>query len=581
MASRHTFKTIGALLMTWAIPNFAYAQATDIHQTISWIVTWAIGALNLGIWIVFTILLQLLDTSTFLGDGMIATLNQVWQLARNLVNIIFAFVLIGTAVYTVVTTNKDFIAEHMKKFVLAIILVNFSWFIPRVIIDVGNIAAATIFDIPSLVDTAGIQCTYRSTTQVSLDGEDPNVVCPQTNPPTDPPQYNCACAAVIDAKFFLSTEEADDLLPSEGWTPILAETMYIRLTNLNNIENAAPSSTILNGLIINHARLMGLASVPPSVQNDEVKSLIMFLLKEAIVLLLHAALFFPLVAMMVAFAIRIPVLWLTIAFMPFMVLQFVLPEKFTEGYPEKIWEHFLKAAFLPAIVAIPLTVGFVMINAGQAAGVLDNLQGIDFKLTGNMSDYQQLLWLIMTIGIIWTGVFSALEKMGVMGMGSQMIKGAGEGLGKFAVKTPLSIPFIPLPGGGSTSLLNAGRAAANIGSADNPNDLFASLRNNNVNRTQQPAANAKLYEEAKKMDELNESVKKLTDVMKDPDKTKRDAGFKTFKNEHPTIQIDSNNPAESLRPLLAEIKKNPSADAAKTTLLEQRLGELETEFKKP
>lgn len=579
MVSRYSLRYSGITFLLWLMPSFAHAQATGIHQTISWAVTWAISALNLGIWIVFTLLMQLLDTSMFLGDDMIGILNEVWILSRNLVNIAFAIILIGTAVYTIVTNNKELIAEHMKKFVLAIILVNFSWFIPRVIIDVANVTAATIFDIPSMIDVAGTACEYRSPTIVKLYPDLPQNTCSEILPSTDPPQYRCPCAAVIDAKFFLSDEEARNLKSEDGWNPILAETMYIRLTALSSIGDAAPSSTILNGLIINHARLMGLASVPPSVKNDEISSLIMFLMKEAIVLLLHVALFFPLAAMMLAFIIRIPILWLTIAFMPFMVLQFVVPEKFTEGYPQKIWDHFLKAAFLPAIVAIPLTVGFIMVNAAQKAGILDNLRTVEFPLTGNISDFQEMLWLIMTIGILWVGVFSTLEKMGIMAMGSQAIKGAGEGLGKFAIKTPLSIPFIPLPGGGTTSLLNAGRTVKNVGQLDNPSELIASLRNGGIGPKAASAAKP-FIDDAAKMDALNESVQKLTDAMNTKDVTQQQAGVQKFQTDT-GLTINSKDPVNSLRPILQAIENDGSADKGKISLLKTRLDELEKAPKIP
>jgi hypothetical protein len=512
MVSRLPLRYVGIATALWMLPNFAHAQqAASIQETIAWAVTWAIAAMNLGIWIVFTMLTQLLDTSMFLNTNMANTLNEVWQLARDLVNIAFAVVLVGSAVYTVVTSNREFIAEHLKKFVLAVVLVNFSWFIPRVIIDVGNIAAATVFDIPSMLTQGedGLVCTYRSPVRINGNG----ITC--TNiPDTDPVQYECDCAAVIDARYFVSKTEAADLTSADGWTPILGNTLYVRLTNLNTIQDAAPSSVVLNGLIINHARLMGLASVPPAARNDDITALIMFLLQEAIVLILHAALFFPLAAMLLAFAIRIPVLWLTIAFMPFMVLKFVVPEQYTGEYPQKIWDNFLKAAFLPAIVGIPLTVGFIMVNAGQKANILSPLRGISFPVSGSISDYQQLLWLIMVIGIIWVGVFTTLEKMEIMGKGASAIKGAGEMLGKTALRAPLSVPLIPNT---NISLLSMARQPRRISSAFENNDTFDAamddLRRGGASDKIQKSAQKHALD-TKKLTELNKDMQELTQAIK-------------------------------------------------------------------
>jgi hypothetical protein len=557
--------------LLWAIPVFAHAQqAATIQQNIGWIVTWAITAMNLGVWIIFTMLAQLLDTSAFLDQNMLNVLNEVWQLARDLVNIAFAVILIGAAIYTVVTAKREFIAEHLKKFVLAVVLVNFSWFIPRVIIDVGNIAAATVFDIPSmLVQNGNAQCRYSSPVQINLQGA-PVPACSNI-PNTNPQQFDCPCAAVLDAKFFIDQQTANTLLPTDGWNPILGNTLYVRLADMNSLQNVAPSYVVLNGLIINHARLMGLAAVPPSVQNNQVSALIMFLLQEAIVLLLHVALFFPLAAMLLAFAIRIPVLWLTIAFMPFMVLKFVVPEQYTGEYPQKIWENFLKAAFLPAIVGIPLTIGFIMVNAGQKANILSPLQNISLPLTGSISNYQQLMWLIMVLGIIWVGVFSTLEKMGVMAMGSQAIKGAGEGLGKLAVRAPLSVPLIP---GTNMSLLGMARAPRRISSAFESNDTFgqamADLRQGGVSDKFKQSAQKHAGDKTK-LTTLDTDIKELTEAIKNK---KDDEQKKKLEKISTDFNVPITNSTD-IGKLIDQLKATGKADNAALVSLETNRKALE------
>lgn len=572
MVLRIPLRSIGTGMLLWMLPTFAFAQNNNnITSTISLGVTWAISALNIGVWIVFTMLTQLLDTSLFLDTGMMNLLNEVWQLARNLVNIAFAVVLIGAAVYTVITAKKEFIKDHLNKFVLAVILVNFSWFIPRVIIDVGNVAAATVFDIPSFIGNGNVDCTYRSPTKVDIINV-PNGVnaCEPVNPPTNPVTYTCRCAAVADAEFFIDDVRAAQLNQSAGWNSILGNTLYVQLTDLGNIQNAAPSSVVLNGLIINHARLIGLASVPPAVNTTQPKALIMFMLQEAVVLLLHVALFFPLAAMLLAFAIRIPVLWLTIAFMPFMVLKFVIPEQYTGEYPQKIWENFLKAAFLPAIVGIPLSIGFIMVNAGQQAGLLAPLQGIQFKLTNNISDYWQLLWLIMVIGIIWVGVFSTLEKMGIMAMGSQMIKGAGENLGKFALKAPLSMPVIPGLGVSPLALgrsLNPANLNATMSRSKDWDDFLTNMRGGGAGAGGMDAS-AKQYAQSKtQLDKLTTHMDSLKDAIeKGQDRTVATRDISSDLG----ITIREDHASEDLKTYRDKLASN-GADRAKLTEIDQKI----------
>jgi len=591
MPSRVSLRSLGMVTLLWVVPGFAHAQAGgSMQEGIALMVTWAIAVMNLGIWIVFSLLTQLLDTSQFLDANMTKILNEIWQLSRDLVNIAFAAILIGAAVYTVVTSNREFIANNLKKFVLAVVLVNFSWFIPRVIIDIGNIAAATVFDIPSLLAPNGnVTCTYRSSTRVNMVGVPPNQACKVD--PVNPRKFICRCAALVNAAYFQTDAEAALLLPADGWTPVLANTLYVQLADLDSIGKSAPVSAVLNGLIINHARLMGLASVPPSAQTTEVKALIMFLLQQAIVLLLHVALFFPLAAMLLAFAIRIPVLWLTIAFMPFMVLQYVLPEQYITEYPKKLMENFISAVFLPAKVGIPLTIGFIMVNAGQKLGLLQPLSGVSFKLTNNISDFWQLLWLVMTLGIIWEGVFEALSKAGVMGKFSESIKGAGQGLGMMALKTPLSIPFIPLRGGNGnekTSLLNIGRTVKNLGQFDNPEQAMENLRGKNS----EPAS-IKMKEKAKELATNNAALRSLDVDVKDL--TRAMAAFRANPNQAGNkqavdalnIKISQStgiNPSDvnsaKIESFIREARAIPGAQTSELNTLSNSNQDLKTEEKK-
>src|SRR5206468_2929278 len=100
----------------------------------------------------------------------------------------------------------------------------------------------------------------------------------------------------------------------------------------------------------------------------EIGRLIVFLAKMIVVLLIHVALFFPLFAMTVAFFIRIPIIWFTIAFMPFTFFSFVMGNALIEvDTVKEIWHRFVTAAFLPTMVAVPITIGFMMVNAGLSA----------------------------------------------------------------------------------------------------------------------------------------------------------------------------------------------------------------------
>jgi hypothetical protein len=433
----------------------SYSFIPDIQQTIATGVSYVITLLNVGTWILFVFLNYLLDPAFIfnLGDtgntsNFTDMLNQIWQLSRDLMNVIFAVLLVGTAVYTIVTAKKDFIAQHAKNFVLAIILVNFSWFLPRMVIDVANVATSTVYGIPSLLSqsTNGLAAC-----KVRCDAVDPNA---------NTSSGFCPCQIVTNAKFLQDSTTAETLENNNnGWNCYLGGLMCVQ-EQIMDEKTVSGHSAVLNGLIINHAMLGKLAQVPRPVNDSDVEEMVTFLVQEMIIVIIHVALFFPLLAMVVAFMIRIPVLWITMAFMPFWFLGFISEKLSFEGYTKKLLDYFLKAAFLPAMVAVPLTVGFIMINAGaQTTSTVNDATKLPIRLLDSIDNIWSLLWLGMTLGVIWVGIFAVLSKVEFAAKISQSIKGFGEAAGRLVLKAPLAAPIIPGPGGGRLPMLSALKTA--------------------------------------------------------------------------------------------------------------------------
>lgn len=444
----------------------AYAQPITFpagtEQAISDVVSKAIFALNLMTWILFVFLNTLLDPQFIFAEGsnLMTLLNTIWQLARDLMNIIFALILVGAAIYTVVTAKKDFLSAHAPKFVMAVILVNFSWFFPRVLIDVANVGAAAVYGIPTLLaGNPAAQCTYV-VSAAQAGAANPPASCnnPQLVPgiPADQPRrWRCACMGITNAEFFVTRARMNELRAA-GARQHQCPLDQIFCYRMERIDPAtiAPYSAVLNGLVINHARLAQLATVPqpfvgPVQPGDEINRMLMFLIRCVIVLVIHIALFFPLLAMTVAYFIRMPILWITIAFMPFYFFDYLLGDfkQFTQGYAEKILETFIKAAFLPLLTAVPLSLGLLMLNAGTTL-TGGPLAAIPIRIFDDVNNFWQFLWMFLSLGVLWVGVFSILKGDDIMSHGAQSIKGYGESLGRVILKAPLAIPSIPGPAGG-------------------------------------------------------------------------------------------------------------------------------------
>ena len=376
-----------------------------------------------------------LQTSGGAGPGV---LLGIWQFSRNITNVILAFVLIFVALYTVIVPTKagDF-KTYVPKFILAVILVNFSWFFPRVILDTANVLTATIFSLPETVgteckreDAAGVEgpCLYIQETWLFPES-------PRKNAKDDASRTECIEHAATD------------------------KVNYRKINNLVCIklgpyeENFNTGLAVLHGLYVNHMRIIDAGKVisdpgPADGAWAGLEKLGVFVVQFMFVLFYMVATLFPLIAIVVVLLIRIPILWLTVAFMPFMFVGFVMGEKMGEANTMGIFRHFVKAAFLPAIIAIPLSVGFIMLNMALGGtcptdGSYSYLCKDQGALVGGIRNLWTLLWNFVAVMVMWIGVFSAIKKVdpAIYGGAVSVIEGVGKNWGKFALQAPLALPL--------------------------------------------------------------------------------------------------------------------------------------------
>jgi len=384
-------------------------------------------------------------------------LNELWQISRDIVNVILAFILIAGAVFVIILPHKkEAVTGLVPKFVLAVILVNFSWWFPRVILDTASVLTSTIYTIPGAVSgVTGVTCEKENE-----DGSyGPCKIW--RNPifnPSNPEEL-----------------EADGYVCDNNVCYILEDLAY----------DANTGSAIVLGLLFNYGRLLDLSRPPdlPAAPDpsgvdpnqaqgtDSAEEIFNLLLFGAFHLFLIIALLLPIIAMCVAFLIRIPVLWFTIAFMPFMFVGFVLGDKMGEHNTMKlIWKNFLASAFLPVVVAIPMAAGFLLLNTGQQ---LFN-SGVDVPYPGHarpqvlgivVHNFLGFLWICMTMAVLWIGTFTALKIQKISEGIVQSIQNWGQSVGKFAGSLPLRTPIIPLPGGSVTplSMMNMPQRMRNVG----------------------------------------------------------------------------------------------------------------------
>jgi len=69
------------------------------------------------------------------------TVNVAWNLLRDIINMSFIFILLYVAIGTVLSIQNINWKKQVSQIIIAAILVNFSLFLTRVVIDAGNIVA--------------------------------------------------------------------------------------------------------------------------------------------------------------------------------------------------------------------------------------------------------------------------------------------------------------------------------------------------------------------------------------------------------------------------------------------------------
>ncbi len=436
---------LGVILCQWIEPLVPLAHAetfTAFTMTEETLKNGAfLGTIIQGLdaiqWISFSILDKLLNPNFILnsmdgGTGSLGdTLNRIWVLSRNIMNVGFAVMLLFGAIYTVVTANKEMINQHMRRFVLAIILVNFSWMFCLMTIDVANVLTTVIYGIPMELTGGKPEC------KTIINGKEEK------------------CLVILDVELFPDANRIKQLKAAKadakgiGWNeygPVFVQKGEWNEANLNSTNGI--KTPALQALAGNFSYIGMMSQVDKNVPtaSSNIQNWTNYLIRQFLVVFIHVALAIPLLALVVAFLMRLPLLWITMAFMPFYFLGWVLEGKLPGAEEtKKILNEFLKAAFLPAITALPLSIGFIMMN-GLATANLDALK-LQLKsampITAGITTMFDVVWMAMALGIMWQGTFMALEHAGKAGMYGGWFKELGSGLLKIGATAPLHLPFIP------------------------------------------------------------------------------------------------------------------------------------------
>lgn len=423
--------TLGALLLVLCIAQgeffIPHALAddkviTDTQGGIMQTLLVAVGVLNFASFLTMKFIGWLAEPGNIYAIGNEGMMLRLWQISRDIMNLIFAILLLIAAIMTIVFADRKFTSkETIVKYLLAVVLVNFSWFFPRVIIDIANVSTATVYSLPKTINST---CKWRDGAGVAQD-----------------------CNVITNIKLFPSGASGFCPPTTAGSSIDLSPIMMVCLEPLDANTNTAFG--IINGMVVNHGRLMHLGlivgSPPAGGTGATAGETLRFTIVMAFVTFLHVMLAFPLIAMALIMIVRLPILWLTISFMPFMFIGFLIGNKFIKVDTMEIFtKHFMTAAFLPTLIAIPFSIGYIMLNeitriSSTTGFVPPAGLGESFPLIAEVKDWWQVIWIVLAFMVIWMGSFWAMKSDSIYAKFSEPVHNIGSNI----LKLPLIAPVIP------------------------------------------------------------------------------------------------------------------------------------------
>lgn len=361
-----------------------------------------------------------------------ALLNTVWRVMRDIVNYGFILVLLAIAFMTVITAGTGAVGgssfnvkQILPKFVVAVVLVNFTWFGARVILDAANVTAHIVYGIPisANVPINTVNCVRKGTVDTLPKGQR---WCPTycSDITLAAPDGETTVGELKSEKFGLIT--CNKWENFEDWSKF----------GQNNIAMLFAYS------IFSVEELPMNAAVEGSLLDVTIHAIVAFVIM-LLIFTVFTALFF-------VFLERVIILWLNIIFSPVAVLFWVMKGAFGTSAPNNKYlglNVFIKYAFLPATVGVPLVIGFILVNAGNNLALpipfAVNMGDIS-SLIPHVSTLSQLFWFLIALGIMWTSMSIAEDAAQLTGGVVKSIKQGAEGFGKFIVKSPVFAPWIPV-----------------------------------------------------------------------------------------------------------------------------------------
>lgn len=471
------------LILLIALPLTANAQSVtsqmssvfgEVLQGFAQFLAITLKVLQRILWPIFLAIGGLLNNDILFGYGMEQRLLEVWVQIRNFVNIIFVVVLLGVALFNVLAVKPDSefaLKSFLPKFAIALIAVNFSYIGMKIILDVSNVMTYAVFALPSSISQE------VATPRFIECKEDNNVKkCTVKTDEESQKTITKVCTAYYGTSKEwkemeieinkLSQDQQDSIrsgllckLDSDKYSLSDSGFQFFQRFNSRNVAlimaiqfmNVTKVDEVSTGIV------KGSTATTKDGKLD-VSGLAFQLLFAVILYIVYGAAY---LAIFVVLLTRLVALWLFIALSPLIVLKFVLPQSVMPESGGDLGQKFFKNAFAPVLMGVPLTIGYIILEAFKGLSYKSNgglETALDMVKVDNaaISDLQSMIIAFAAVAVVWVGVFAAARGT-FAELATDFIKQKVSGIGKKALQGLKLIPMIPAgQGGKGLSLYQAG-----------------------------------------------------------------------------------------------------------------------------
>jgi len=412
-------------------PPPASPKVDEIYNSVINLLVIASEFIQRLIWPVLLLIGSLLKNDILFGGGMEDRMLAIWVVIRNFVNILFVLVLLGIALYNVAGGKaQDY---HLKailpKFIIALIVVNFSFAMVKVAVDAVNVLSTAIFALPMSVEEG-----------FGTAGTDPNV----NNIFASAPDYEAQiCSGLYGKELADYTPNVSNASAAGGfvWCNADAQTLTSDAKLFFNKFDGNNAGMIL---AINMMKLNSLDKVQTG-QQASLKDLFVNIIFSTALFIVYGTAF---IALFCVLLVRLVVIWMGMVLSPLMVLPAVLPEslKASMGGGD-ISKKFIQNVIVPIPVSVVMTLGFILLTGLQKSsfpGVVNNASSSSVRLLlSGYSTLQELIVAVGTVAFLWIGIFKAMEGTAAQKL-VDGVKNTVSGIGKFAVGSLKYAPLFPV-----------------------------------------------------------------------------------------------------------------------------------------